>query len=146
MSDKDCRIIYEIFFAAFYLQKTLKSKAVVKMHLWREQCSQRLSVFAKNGSLWVWIAMANLLYKVVNETSKLSCLFESNSILVYQLYEFVGDTTHNLSELSLDYDYDYFHPYSKNDRGRFGGGLFKVTVWKRNSLDRSLDFYIIGLV
>ena len=33
MSDKDCRIIYEIFFAAFYLQKTLKSKAVVKMHL-----------------------------------------------------------------------------------------------------------------
>ena len=72
--------------------------------------------------------MANLLYKVVNETSKLSCLFESNSILVYQLHEFVGDTTHNLSELSSDYDYDYFHPYSKNDRGRFGGGLFKVTV------------------
>lgn len=90
--------------------------------------------------------MANLFYKVVNETSKLSCLFESNSILIYQLYEFVGDTTHNLSELSSDYDYDYLPPYSKNDRGRFGGGLFKVTVCKRNSLDRSLDFYIIGLV
>ena len=36
--------------------------------------------------------MANLFYKVVNETCNLSCLLESNSILVYQLYEFVRDT------------------------------------------------------
>ena len=45
MSDKDCRIIYEIFFAAFYLRKMLRSKAEVKMQLWQKQCSQRLLIF-----------------------------------------------------------------------------------------------------
>ena len=104
-----------------------------------------------------WIAIANLLYQVLNETSSLSYLLQSSSTLVYQLHEFVRDTAYNLSELSSGDDYDYLPPTvkmiegdSKEDSMLVPAALmnvpFKVTVCKKISLDRSLDFFIINLV
>ena len=57
--------------------------------------------------------MEDLFYKVLNETSNLSCLLESNSILIYQLYEFARDTAYNLGKLTSDDDYGYLPPTVK---------------------------------
>ena len=101
--------------------------------------------------------MANLLHKVLNETSSFPCLLQSSSNLVYQLHEFVRDTAYNLSELSSVDDYYNLPPTVKMIEGDSEEDSMlvqaapmnvplKVTVFKKNSLDRSLDFFIINLV
>ena len=94
---------------------------------------------------------------MLNKTSNSSCLLKSNSILVYQLYEFVRETAYNLGEISSDDDYDYLLPTVKIIKGDSEEDSilvqvtpmnvpFKVTVWKKISLERSLDFSIIDLM
>ena len=73
--------------------------------------------FRQKWITFEWTALANLFYKVLNKTSNLSCLLKSNSILVYQLYEFVRDTAYNLGEISSDDDYDYLLPTVKIIKG-----------------------------
>ena len=61
----------------------------------------------KKWSMFEWIGVANLFYKVLLETSYLSLSMENNSVLLYELYGFLRDICCNLQELVDDEDYEY---------------------------------------
>ena len=71
----------------------------------------KLVGFRKKWSKFLFIATANLYFKVLNESAHLSLLMESDGIMIYKVVDFVQELSDNLTDLSRSEDYDFlpFH-------------------------------------
>ena len=60
--------------------------------------------FRKDWTKYSTIAIANLFFKVLSETSKLALIMETDSVLIYQLLDAIHDASSNLNDLISDKD------------------------------------------
>ena len=76
----------------------------------------KLIGFRKKWSKLPFIATANLYFEVLNETAHLSLLMESDSIMIYQVVDFVQELSDNLTDTSRSEDYAFL-PFNVEEIG-----------------------------
>ena len=82
---------------------------------------------------YVFVSAAKLFFDVLNETAHLSLLFESESILVYQVKNAVEEILDNLRDISNDGDYDDMPFNVKVTDNRLTGDSVNITVSAMNA-------------
>ena len=72
--------------------------------------------FRKKWSKFVFIGSANLYFQVLNGTALLSMLMESDSVMIYQLEQYVKEICSNLNDLATTNEYDFL-PFNIEEIG-----------------------------
>ena len=92
--------------------------------------------YRKKWNKFEWVATATLCYRVLIETTQLSLNMESDSILIYQLYEKIREMGSNITQISEETNYEYLPSNMKiNDKETENNDSIAVQVTSGTATD-----------